>query len=1117
MKLTLLRLFTMTIKLFTYGLIFQVFFMGFLSAHSGKAQHKKASEIFIDQVVNGLTIKETFDLIENSSELKLSYARKILDPEIRINLGRSKNISVYDILMEISKQSNLKFRQVNKVVGVSVLQKKDLEGNIKRVEIAETVQISGKITDENGEGLPGASIIEKGTANGTTTDLEGNYKLNISEGASLVLSFVGYKTQEIVVGNQVVLDFQMELDAEQLNEVVVIGYGTTKKSDLTGSVAQANLESFKEAPNTNILQSLQGTIPGLNIGQVTLAGQEPSISVRGRTSINGNLNPLVVVDGAIYRGNLNDLNPSDIQSIDVLKDASSKAIYGAQAANGVILVTTVKGRKETAPSITYNTYYSSQSPTKAYRTMNREEILQAARDIAWDNGGYLAPDFTQPNPNFDPRTFISPQTPVQEGFHEGTDTNWFDLMTNNGFINNHQLSVSGGSETSSYFISSSYTKQENWVLNDEFDRTTVRINYDTKVTPWLTIGASTFGSFSDFSGASPSIANIYSADPLTKPRDENGDLILFPNGTNTLNGFVVAEAQDEDIRNNISGLFYGVINIPWVEGLTYRVNYSHNYRWSNHFNSNGLANGGIGNAFKTHSQVYDKLLDQIVEYKKELGKHSLGVTLLAGRNKIEAESTSVAGSGFDNVGLGFHSIPQASLQTISSDGYEEAFSYQMARLAYDYQDKYFVTATVRRDGFSGFAKNKKFGIFSSVGLGWVASKDFNMDNLSIDHLKLRASYGETGNLTQRYQSLARVSTESTSQYVFGDGGSTVNGQTPSSLANPNLSWETTKGFNIGLDFSILDYRINGNIDYYRSTTNDLLWFQTLPGLTGFTGIQTNLGEVANSGLEIILDAQVLKSNPEGFNWDVRFNFSTNNNKVVSLLGRDADGDGKEDDLVASGLFIDQDLGTIFNYEIDGIWQLDKQDQLPPGFGVGTYKIVDTDGDGVISADDRRILGSTLPAYRFGIQNTLSYKNFSLKLFINSIQGGKDSYLGLEQPTLETDQAITFNNLSVVDYWTPANPGAQFRRLGASTPFSESQYFSRSFVRLQDVSLAYNFDTSQAWMQKVGIKNLKLYLSGKNLITLTDWLGWDPETGQNLSRSNNSPVMKSITAGLEIKF
>ena len=1067
-----------------------------------------------------MNVKQAFKLINKQTDYKFGYRSDLLKnaPELFIEKGTIKVGTLLDRFL--SPINFMCLFTENKTILVKKKPRID-EGKMPQNNTlnADQLQVSGTVSDNNGQPLPGASIVEKGTTNGTQTDFDGNYTIALTDKkAILVFSYIGFVSQEISVQDKTVVNVSLKEDAAKLDEVIVVGYGSSKRNDLTGSIARADIESFKESPNTNILQSLSGTVPGLNIGQTSTAGENPTIEVRGRTSLNGSIDPLIVVDGAIFRGSLNDLNPSDIKAVDVLKDASSKAIYGAQSANGVILISTKGGKREQKPTITYNTFYTTQSPIKSFRPLNREEFLRGARDRGWREG-YLAPDFRQENPDFDVTAWISSSPAIVEGFQNGTDFDWVGGTTTSGSILNHQISYSGGSNSTSYFLSAGYTEQQNWVINDKFNRKNVRINIDTDITPWLTIGANSYGSFSDFSGESPDIEDVMIMLPLARARDDNGEFIINPTGSNTVNGFLQAESQDEDRRNNISGVFYGKVKIPWVDGLTYRINYSNNYRWTNRFNSNVYSAGLTGEAFKEYTSNYDWALDNIINYNKEFGDHAVELTLVAGRNKIEFDRTEVRGVGFDDLTLGYHAIPQAAVQTNVSEGWEEKFSYQTARVNYNFKNKYFLTGTIRRDGFSGFAENEKTALFPSMGLGWVLSDDLDLEETFVDRLKLRTSYGITGNLTSRFSSLASIEVNPESQFVFGDGGSTVNGQFPSSLGNPNLTWETTAGLNIGLDFSLFDYRINGSIDFYNSTTTDLLWFQALPRLTGFEGVQTNLGEIKNTGLELVLNAKVIDK-PD-FSWNIATNFSTNRNRVQSILGLDIDGDGREDDLIASGLFIGESIGTIFDYDVQGVWQIAEEGNLPAGFSVGGYKLNDVNNDNLYDADDRTIIGREEPAYTIGVQNTFNYKNLKLSFFVKSIQGGKNGYLGQENPLdggINSQTVFDFNILNGVDYWTPSNPNARFKALGVADPLPVSQYLSRSFIRLQDISLAYDFDKEGfAWMEAIGAERLKVYVSGKNLITITDWLGWDPETGQGLEISNNTPVMKSLSAGIEVTF
>jgi TonB-linked SusC/RagA family outer membrane protein len=913
-------------------------------------------------------------------------------------------------------------------------------------------------------------------------------------------------------------------DVSSLDEIVVVGYGSQRKQDLTGSIVSADLKQFQESPNTNVLQSLQGSLPGVTIGQTNSAGAEPSIRIRGQSTLNGSQSPLIVVDGVIYRGRLSDLNPKDIKSVDVLKDPSSKAIYGAQAANGVVIVTTKTAKSGQKPIVNYSTFYAVQNPTQKRKTLNREEYLLAARDVDWQNG-YLAPEFTALNPawTIDNNTAFFPE--LLDGLANGTDYDWFDGLTNPGFIKDNQLSISGSSEETSYYLSAGLTSQEGWITNDNYKRQTVRLNLDTEVTDWLTIGTNTFGSFSDFSGVGPALEALPPMSPLTKPKDANGDYVINPLGTFLVNPFLQTTYDDRDNQNNISALVYASIDVPQIPGLNFRINYSNNYRWSLNGLSTIYGAGLTGSARKSHSSTHDVLLDNILTYDIRLGaeeQHGLKATLVAGINTIETESTNASASGFSNLNLSYNSLEQGVIQKTSSDAWEENYNNQTARISYDFEHKYLLNASIRRDGFSGFSANNKNAYFPSVGFGWVISEEGLLKNsTAINNLKLRGSYGSNGNLIGRYSSLAKLEAGPDSQYLFGDGGTTVVGQTLVSLSNSNLSWEKTNGINVGLDFGFFQNRISGSVDYYNSRTNDLLYNVKIPLITGFQQIISNVGEIQNSGLEIILDFNPIRT--DNFEWDFGINFALNKNKIVALTGEDNDGDGIEDDLIASGLFIGEPIGSIYSYTIDGIYQIDDTD-IPTGYAPGQYRIRDLNDDGNITPeDDRSIIGQSEPAYQFGIKNSMSFKNFTFNFFINSLQGGKDGYIASNDPWTDSNGsystatlAQSSNRYADINYWTPRNPGADYVVPGISVPVGATPYKDRSFIRLQDISFSYNLDSSI--LEKIGFRNLKLFVSGKNLVTITDWDGWDPETGQGLSISNSAlPVMKSYTFGLDISF
>ena len=473
--------------------------------------------------------------------------------------------------------------------------------------------------------------------------------------------------------------------------------------------------------------------------------------------------------------------------------------------------------------------------------------------------------------------------------------------------------------------------------------------------------------------------------------------------------------------------------------------------------------------------------------------------------------------------LGYNSLELASTQTTNSDAWLETLLYQMYRVNYSYDSRYLLTATLRRDGFSGFSANNKSAVFPSVALGWVITNEDWFKVAGIDYLKLRAGWGVSGNQTSRYSSLAKVN--SSIGYIFGDGVSGAMRQELASMENADLKWEKTSGLNFGLDFAVLNNRISGNIEYYQTTTKDLLYAVSIPSITGFTSIMSNVGEIKNRGFEITLNTQNIKT--RDFEWTTQFNLSMNRNEITKLAGLDTDGDGKEDDLTSSSLFIGESLSAIYDYTVDGIYQVG--DNIPDGYHPGNYRIVDINNDGKIDENDRSIIGRTDPAVRMGMLNTFRYKGITLSFFLNSVLGGDKSYQGKNSyAELVNDNTLRHNRLTeqVDNFWTPSNPDGIYALYHANPAINPFRYENRSFVRLQDITLSY--DLPAAWMKKIGMDGINLYVSGKNLLTFTGWNGWDPEpdmtyqdiNGQNRrtgSRYEDRPIMKSVTFGININF
>lgn len=672
-------------------------------------------------------------------------------------------------------------------------------------------------------------------------------------------------------------------------------------------------------------------------------------------------------------------------------------------------------------------------------------------------------------------------------------------------------------------MSANYTDQKNFIINDKYERTGVRLNLETTITKWLKIGAQTFGTFGNYSGASPELSSMVQAGPLRTPYDSSGNLVYQWEST-LGNPFVPSSADDYDHTNSLFGNFYSKIDAPFIKGLSYTVNFGNNFRWNEHDYSNIYGASKNGNAYKRNDNSYDMTLDNIVSYKKDIAAHSLDLTLVLGLGQRNYHYTSAEGDTYSDLTLSYNSLQQGINRQIYSSAWKETSSYQMGRANYGFKNKYLVTATIRRDGFSGFSANEKTALFPSFALAWVASSESFLKKYDwLNNLKIRASLGKNGNLINRYASQAIVT--SSASYVFGDGGTTLLGQEPTQLPNTNLKWESTTGLNVGIDIGLIQNRIRGSVEFYTTKTNNLLFNVNIPSINGASSVISNIGEIQNHGLEINLIGSIIRT--KDLHWDLAFNYSRNTNEIKKLIGLDANKDGKEDDLVSSDLFIGRSLGAIYDYQQNGLWQIG--DVIPAGYSEGTFKVVDQNNDGKITAaDDRVILGKTEPAYRFSVQNQIDFKGFSLLIFINSLQGGKNGYLGNNDASAFFGAPVNARRhgyFAGVDYWTPSNPNAEYHIPGTFGAMTPGVWKDRSFARLQDVTLAYNF--SSKLLDKYKIKALKVYISGKNLYTWTKWKGWDPEyqfsgskyafstyNGYNLT---GLPIMRNLSLGLDITF
>lgn len=984
--------------------------------------------------------------------------------------------------------------------------------------------ISGTITDVENLPLTGASVVEKGTNNGVTADFDGNYSIDLPDSSAiLIFSYVGFATKEVDVGNQTTLNVTLEEDVAKLDEVVLIGYGTQKKKDVTGSVARADVETFKNQANTDIVDVLNNGVPGLNIGVSNQAGSTGSLGIRGTNNLDSGQNgPLIVLDGVIFRGNITDINPNDVASIDVLKDASSAAVYGSQAANGVIVIATKRGKiGDRKPVFSYSVKTSIREDANELKYYDGEGYLGLIRDYDWMQSYTQGPDY---NPTYSPISGLNP--PEFDGYEAGANVDWPSLITRTGYLQQHDLSVSGATESVNYFVSTGIQNQKDVLRGDDYERITARINLELKLTDWLKFGTNTVATISDFSGIEFDRGTGYTLSPFARPYDSEGVLIRNPNGQINVNPLLVGNDLDSDKRFDLNSVVYAVVDIPWVKGLSYRANFGNSYRTENHDRFLFTANEDQGRGIKDNEIDYDWTFDNILSYNNTFGDHTVAATLVYGREEESDKFTHAQGDFYTNTVLGFNNLEGAEIETINSDASDQSSIYSVVRLNYDYKDRYNITLTGRRDGFSGFGTNNKVAYFPSAAVGWTVSNENFFSGLTdvVSNLKLRASYGTVGNRgVKAYQTLAAVDADDS--YVFGEGSGTFIGQELNRLPSPNLKWEKTTGLNLGLDFAFLNGRINGNIEYYSTETTDQLFRVDIPSINGFQGQTVNIGQINNNGFEFLINSRNIQG--ENFQWNTTLSFSSNKNEVVTILGQDANGDGQEDDLLNAGIFIGEDAGAIYNYNILGLYQIG--DELPSAtYEPGYFRVDDLNGDGVIDSNDREVIGSELPAYRFAITNTFSYKGLNLSFLINSIQGGKNGYLANNTPWFESNWddrekgKVQGNRPLIWDYWTPDNPDAEYPSLRFQPEAIPNLrvYKDRSFIRLQDVTLSYNLDKKV--IEKLGLQSLGLSLGGKNLAVWTDWKGLDPQLvdddgNPNGGITSNRPLIRSYTLGLNVSF
>jgi TonB-linked SusC/RagA family outer membrane protein len=963
---------------------------------------------------------------------------------------------------------------------------------------AQNKTVTGTVVNsETNDPAGNVSVKVKGSSKGTTTDSKGVFTLSVPENSTLEISSVGYNPAEVAADFSAPMLIKLTVANQTLTDVVVVGYGTKKRSDVTGSVSSVGKERLSQLPVTNALQAIQGSVAGVTITQSSsVPGSSQAATVRGATSISGTTTPLIVVDGIILNGgSLNDINPADIAAIDILKDVSSTAVYGVRGANGVILITTKKGKTGKA-AITYNVYTGVENFANTFAPMSAAQYVQKYAD--WKTQAGVT------------NTFAVPNAFEQANYTAGITTNWMDKISQQGNINNHTLSVSGGSKDVRYYVSGDYLKQKGVVQGYQYHRASIRSNIDATITDFLSAGINLSFSANNSDGGRASLTGASQLSPYGTFTKTDGSYEIYPmSGELLYTNAMLGLTTDRNERSKNFGVNTYIEVKPFIKGLKYRMNAGYNFIPTVFQSYTGRPAGSlIGVAQVDNSENKIWLLDNLLTYEKSFGKHRLDFTGLYSAEETKFNATSITASGFINDALSFNNLSAAttiSPANLSGIPYKRTRASQMGRINYNYDSRYLLTATVRRDGSSVFGSNtSKYAVFPSFAVGWnISNESFMKGNNLFNNLKFRGSYGVVGN--EGFAPYSTISSYSTVRIPF-NGLSTI-GVAPSVLGNNNLQWETTTGSNIGIDFAILNNRITGTIETYSTKTKNLVLLRSLPTTTGFLNVLDNVGKVSNKGFEFSLKSQNFTGD---FKWETAVNFSTNKNKILDLFG------DKKDD-VGNRLFIGHPVSVIYDYQLTGIWQTGESPSAQdPIAKPGDLKFADLNKSGTITADDKIILGQLAPKWTGGLTNTFHYKNFNLNIFIQTVQG----VTKLNPLKDFRDLAGRQNLPAELSYWTSANGNTS----RPSLTYNNSRLYGypddASYTRLKDVTLSYML--SKKILDKIKIAGATFYISGRNLATWTNWVGWDPEEDFNrnppaiVGNTNNSyPLVRSFIFGANI--
>ncbi|GHV47352.1 SusC/RagA family TonB-linked outer membrane protein [Bacteroidia bacterium] len=1064
---------------------------------------------------NNITLNKLFKQIESKTDFFFFYSNDKINANTTVSVNVEEK-TIFDILDQALSGTGITYTVADKAIILS-------RGAISASVQQQGRRITGTVTDDKGEPVIGANVVEKGTANGTITNIKGEFALPVSSpDAILAISYIGYQPQEYLLKGESTIAITLKDDLLSLNEVVVVGYGVVKKRDLTGSVASINAEKIAKVPAANVTQTMQGRIAGILISNTsTQPGASPSVLIRGKRSISGGSDPLYVVDGIAINGGLNEISPADIESIDVLKDASATAIYGARGSNGVIMITTKKG-KEGKTQVDYNGYAGFETVLNELRYMDGGEYAETVRESFRTNNKYASDtpswELDQQIPTFrnDPYTLESIHMAYDSnGNYDPSkvraDSKWWEAIKRTGIITNHQLNIRGGSSKTQYSVSGTYFKEEGLMKDETYSRFSIRTNIDHQINDYIKAGAnSQFAHSLQERGAG--LYDAWRTIPVGRLYDENGQVLKNVSASddqlwNPMTKLEPGAAYNPLKVNNFMGSYYAEIKLP-LEGLRFRSNLGLNFRAVQDYEFRSAitrAATSMNSARNSTENHFSYLWDNLLYYDKQIGDHSFGVTALQSIQEYLRENNSIPVQDTPSDALLYYDVASAAIPgAIDSNKQQWNLASFMGRVNYGYKGRYLLTVSARYDGSSRLAEGHQWVMFPAASAAWRMNEEgFLKDIKALSNLKLRLGYGTTASSeVNPYETKGTLSKQ---YYTYGTNKSI--GYAPDRMPNNTLTWETTGQWNLGLDFGFFNNRISGIIDVYMQNTHNLLLDRQLPIVSGFEVIRSNVGRTRNRGVEFTLNTVNIEK--KDFTWTTDLMLYTNKEEIVELYN------GKVDD-VGNSWFIGEAINVFYNYKKVGIWQNTPEDLAEmakfnangSNFKPGAIKLWDN-GDYTINSDDRIIQGKARPTMILSLNNNFQYKAFDLSFYFLSHLGAM-----VKNDISYLNQSMRNSNVKV-NYWTPANGSNDFPRPIEGVDFLDYyqtlHYEKTDFVRLKNVTLGYTLPSllTNRW----SVSRLRLYAQASNPWIWTSFSGVDPEGPSGYTR----PAPASWLFGLNLSF